>query len=66
MTTSLFNNDDLNQLESKGITPEEAMRQVEALRYGFPYPNIIAPASLENGLQKCVANHELLDHGFLQ
>ena len=49
MTTSLFNNDDLNQLESKGITPEEAMRQVEALRYGFPYPNIIAPASLENG-----------------
>ena len=52
MTTSLFNNDDLNQLESKGITPEEAMRQVEALRYGFPYPNIIAPASLENGIMR--------------
>ncbi|WP_218841560.1 hypothetical protein, partial [Porphyromonas gingivalis] len=28
------------------------MRQVEALRYGFPYPNIIAPASLENGIMR--------------
>ncbi len=52
MTTPLFTDKDLEQLEAKGITPEEAVRQIEAIRHGFPFPNIIAPASLEKGIMR--------------
>ncbi|WP_373810183.1 DUF4301 family protein, partial [Porphyromonas loveana] len=52
MTTPLFTDKDLEQLEAKGITPEEAVRQIEAIRHGFPFPNIIAPASLERGIMR--------------
>lgn len=52
MTSSIFTEQDLSQLESKGITPEEAIKQIEAIRHGLPFPNIIAPASLQQGIMR--------------
>lgn len=49
-TTYLFSPQDLVQLESLGISEEEATQQVEAIRKGFPYLNIEASASLERGI----------------
>lgn len=46
----LFTEQDLLHLEEYGISIEEAMRQVQDIRMGFPYLDIIAPASLEYGI----------------
>ncbi len=46
----LFTEQDLEQLEKQGVSPEEAERQVESIRSGFPYLDVIAPATLERGI----------------
>lgn len=46
----LFTDRDLAQLESVGISIEEACRQVSDIRAGFPYLDIQASASLERGI----------------
>ncbi len=47
---SLFNEKDLEELLERGISVEEAERQVESIRSGFPYLEIIASANLERGI----------------
>lgn len=49
-TTELFSPQDLDQLASVGISVEEATRQVSDIRAGFPYLDIFASASLEQGI----------------
>lgn len=46
----LFSEDDLRQLEERGISLAEASRQVQDIRNGFPYLDIQASASLERGI----------------
>lgn len=45
-----FSEKDLAQLEEHGISIEEAQQQVNAIREGFPYPDVISSASLEQGI----------------
>lgn len=49
-TESLFTDADLKQLEEHGISLEEAIRQVESIRKGFPYLQIQSSASIERGI----------------
>lgn len=48
MTT--FSQKDINQITSHGLTVEEINQQLNDFRNGFPYANIIAPASTTNGI----------------
>ena len=41
---------DLEQLESRGITPEQVDAQIERFRTGFPYLKIDSPSSVSKGL----------------
>ncbi len=56
---SLFGEQDLEQLEARGISLDEAKRQVESIRSGFPFLNIIAPASLERGIIRIERDDEV-------
>jgi len=47
----MFNSDDLRQFEEAGIQTETVSRQLEQFRTGFPFPEIIAPATKGNGIQ---------------
>ncbi len=57
--TGLFNEKDLIELEERGISLEEANRQVESIRSGFPFLDIIAPASLERGIIRIERDDEV-------
>lgn len=54
----LFTTEDLALLEARGISLEEATRQVQAMRTGFPYLQILASASLERGIVRIDASEE--------
>ena len=47
---SNFTAQDLEQLQARGISVEKAEEQLEHLRTGFPSLDIIAPASVKNGI----------------
>lgn len=49
-TNELFSAEDVEFLASVGISIEEATRQVDDIRSGFPHLDIIAAASLERGI----------------
>lgn len=61
-----FTPTDLEQLESRGITPEQVDAQIERFRTGFPYLKIDSPSSVSKGLtaltgeqtEKCLARWE--------
>lgn len=42
---------DLEQIENKGISPSHIDRQIENFKRGFPYANLVAPATKENGIR---------------
>ena len=50
MEQELFTVQDLEELQRRGISLEEATQQVEDIRQGFPYLEILASASLEDGI----------------
>ena len=50
MDSQLFTPEDLSELQERGISLEEATLQVEEIRRGFPYLEILASASLEQGI----------------
>lgn len=50
MEQELFTAQDLEELQRRGISLEEATQQVEDIRQGFPYLEILASASLEDGI----------------
>ncbi|MDO4707069.1 MAG: DUF4301 family protein [Porphyromonadaceae bacterium] len=57
----LFTDLDLHQLSEHGIGVDEAICQVSDIRMGFPYLDIVAPASLEYGVVR-VEKHEEADY----
>lgn len=58
MDNGLFTPQDLEELSARGITPEAAAHQVEEIRKGFPYLEILASASLEQGILRVEASEE--------
>lgn len=48
----IFSLEDLEQLQEHGISMEEAMSQIAAIRDGFPYLDIVSSASLEQGIMR--------------
>ncbi len=57
--STLFSEKDLEELSERGISQEEASRQVESIRSGFPFLEIIAPASLERGIIRIERDEEV-------
>lgn len=47
----MFSQDDLIQIEKKGLTPEKIGKQIEHFKQGFPYVTLIRPASPFDGLK---------------
>lgn len=52
MSQDLFIAQDLETLERRGISVEEATRQVNDIKQGFPYLDILNTASLSNGIMR--------------
>ncbi len=48
----MFTKNDLKQFSEKGITKEKVYEQINHFIKGFPYADIIAPATLEKGIVK--------------
>lgn len=48
----LFSEQDLAQLQERGIAPEESQRQIQLLRTGTPFLDIIASASYNFGIME--------------
>lgn len=46
----MFTEKDLNQISSKGITPEQVQQQIELIKKGFPYLSMKSSASIEKGI----------------
>lgn len=55
----LFSEKDLAVLAERGISVDEAMSQIRALRDGFPYLDIIASASLDQGVMRVDDEEEI-------
>lgn len=47
---SMFSQQDLEQLEAKGISAAKAEQQLDYFRTGFPALDIVAPASVKHGI----------------
>ncbi len=45
-----FSNSDINQIQSHGLTLDETRRQIQCFVDGFPYADIIAPATIGDGI----------------
>ena len=58
MDNELFTPQDLEELSSRGITPDSAAHQVEDIRNGFPYLEILASASLEQGILRVESSEQ--------
>ncbi len=48
---------DLQQIKNKGISAETVEKQIEHFKNGFPYINLVAPATKESGLH-CYTDEE--------
>ncbi len=48
MNTTIFTEQDIAQLEQRGITLKEARQQLQHLKEGFPDLDIVAPATISN------------------
>ena len=47
----MFEQNDVRQIEERGSSVSEVEAQVERFRKGFPWLEIIAPATPENGIR---------------
>ncbi len=48
----LFNNDDLDLIEQKGLTPEEVANQIDIFKKGNQYVRLESAATLNKGILK--------------
>lgn len=48
----MFSENDLTQFQEKGITVFTAEQQLYFFRNGFPYPDIVSPATTERGISR--------------
>lgn len=60
METELFTPEDLEQLKERGIELGQALQQVDDIRSGFPYLEILSSASLERGILRVDSSEESL------
>ena len=51
-TMTTFTKNDLNQISSKGLTKEKVESQINHFISGFPFINLVAPATPEKGLHQ--------------
>ncbi len=58
-----FTPSDIIQIQSHGLNPDEVNKQIDTFKSGFPFTNIISPATINNGvlpmLDKKYAEHYL-------
>jgi hypothetical protein len=45
-----FNDRDLRQIQEKGLTPENVIKQIEVFRRGFPYTRLRRPCTVGDGV----------------
>jgi len=50
MTGSIFNKDDLNDIRSRGMTPEKVLKQIEVFKRGFPFAKLVRPCTIGDGI----------------
>lgn len=55
---NIFTEQDIEQLSNFGINVENALQQIEDIKAGFPFLNILAPASLERGIIRLDSDEE--------
>ncbi len=48
MTT--FNKDDLDDIRSRGITPQQALEQIETFKSGYPFLRLLKPCTAGDGI----------------
>lgn len=48
----MFNNNDLNQIQSKQILLEKVNEQIDTFKKGFPYLKVIKAATINDGIKK--------------
>jgi hypothetical protein len=46
----MFTNEDLKQLDEKGISKEMALEQIHNFEKGFPFTKLVAPATVSDGI----------------
>lgn len=46
----MFTKDDIDQMNAKGIEPEQVQHQINSFKTGFPYIHLVTPATPGNGL----------------
>jgi hypothetical protein len=51
MSGSIFNEEDLIDIRSRGIAPEKVLEQVEKFRKGFPFAKLIRPCIIGDGIR---------------
>lgn len=47
-----FTTQDIKQIESHGLTPDAVRKQLHDFKTGFPYADIVAPATIGDGIEK--------------
>ncbi len=47
-----FSEQDIQQIQQHGLTTEEVQRQIDILKQGLPYTEVLAPATVDNGIIK--------------
>ncbi len=55
----MLNANDLDRLETKGITPAQIDEQIEAFKKGFPFLEIVASASIDKGITVVSPDNQL-------
>ena len=51
MNGSIFNEDDLRDIRSRGIAPEKALKQIETFKKGFPFAKMIRACVIGDGIR---------------
>ena len=49
----MFSDTDIQQIKSHGLTLETINKQIDNFKSGFPYANIVKPATTEDGVIVC-------------
>ena len=46
-----FTKEDIQQIETKGLTVEKVKSQIELFKKGIPFTNLVAVATIDNGIK---------------
>ena len=57
----MFSEKDIEQIERKGITLKKVERQIELFENGIPFANLVAEASINNGILR-LSNKDIQDY----